>query len=140
MQVEELMDMGFHISVNGCSLKTQDNLDAAKAIRPERIMFETDAPWCTMTSSHASNAHLTSLPSSLNTLYFPPAKRPEQFVPGQAVKGRNEPCAIGAVAWVIHRLHDVPYEKVVEKAWKNTVAVFRLEELNEQVDSTNDER
>ena len=51
------------------------------------------------------------------------------------MKGRNEPCAIGAVAWVIHRLHEVPYEKVVEKAWKNTVAVFGLEALNEEVDS-----
>lgn len=88
-----------------------------------------------MTLSHASKAHLTSLSSSLHTLYFPPAKRPEQFVFGQAVKGRNEPCAIGAVAWVIHRLHEVPYEKVVEKAWKNTVAVFGLEALNEEVDS-----
>lgn len=68
-------------------------------------------------------------------MYFPPAKRPEQFVLGQAVKGRNEPCAIGAVAWVIHRLHDVPFEKVVEKGWKNTVTVFGLEELSEQTDS-----
>lgn len=53
---------------------------------------------------------------------------------GQAVKGRNEPCAIGGVAWVIHRLNDVPFENVVEKAWKNTVTLFGLEELNEQVD------
>ncbi|KAI0931773.1 hypothetical protein AcW1_000914 [Taiwanofungus camphoratus] len=37
------MDMGFHISVNGCSLKTADNLAAAKAIRPIKIMFETGA-------------------------------------------------------------------------------------------------
>ncbi|KAF8528264.1 Mg-dependent DNase [Gautieria morchelliformis] len=136
-EVEELMDMGFHISVNGCSLKTQDNLDAAKAIRPERIMLETDAPWCTLTSTHASKAHLMSLPSSLNALYFPQAKRPEQFVLGQGVKGRNEPCAIGAVAWVMHKLHDVPFEKVVEKTWKNTVSLFGLEELNDQVDAPN---
>jgi TatD DNase family protein len=94
-----------------------------------------DAPWCTLTSTHASKAHLTSLPPLLNALYFPPAKRPEQFVLGQGVKGRNEPCAIGGVAWVMHRLHDIPFEKVVEKAWKNTVALFGLEELNDQVDA-----
>ncbi len=35
------MDMGFHISLNGCSLKTEANLAAAKAIRPDKIMFET---------------------------------------------------------------------------------------------------
>jgi len=52
------MDMGFHIryflpfhirthpitifsSVNGCSLKTEENLKAAQAIRPEAILLET---------------------------------------------------------------------------------------------------
>ncbi|KZT02417.1 uncharacterized protein LAESUDRAFT_752139 [Laetiporus sulphureus 93-53] len=129
-EATELMDMGFHISVNGCSLKTEDNLSAAKAIRPDKIMFETDSPWCTLTSTHASKAHLVSLPASLNALYFPPANRPEAFVYGKPVKGRNEPCAIGGVAWVIHRLNEgVPFEKVTEKAWKNTVAVFGLHEL-----------
>lgn len=33
--------MGFHVSVNGCSLKTEDNLETAKAIPLDRIMLET---------------------------------------------------------------------------------------------------
>ncbi|KAK0506264.1 hypothetical protein EDD18DRAFT_1122688 [Armillaria luteobubalina] len=102
---------------------------AAKAIRPERFMLETDAPWCTMTSTHASKPHLDTLPASLRPLYFPPATRPEQFVYGRSVKGRNEPCAVGGVAWVIHKLNGVPFEKVTEKAWKNTAELFGLEEL-----------
>lgn len=49
---------------------------------------------------------------------------------GRPVKGRNEPTAIGAVAWVMHRLNEgVPYEKVTEKAFKNTVELFQLHEL-----------
>jgi TatD DNase family protein len=39
------MDMGFHISVNGCSLKTEDNLKAAKLIRPEFFLLETGRSW-----------------------------------------------------------------------------------------------
>jgi TatD DNase family protein len=83
-----------------------------------------------MTSTHASKTHLDSLPSSLRSLYLPPATQPERFVLGKAVKGRNEPMAIGAVAWVIHRLNEgIPFEKVTEKAWKNTIELFQLEEL-----------
>ncbi|KAK0208175.1 hypothetical protein DFS33DRAFT_1301874 [Desarmillaria ectypa] len=128
-ELNELMNMGFHISVNGCSLKTEANLQAAKAIRPELFMLETDAPWCTMTSTHASKPHLDTLPASLRPLYFPPATKPDQFIYGRPVKGRNEPCAIGGVAWVIHRLNGVPFEKVTGKAWKNTIQLFDLEEL-----------
>lgn len=161
------MDMGFHIryvafnashllisnsviSVNGCGMKTADNLTAAKAIRPEKIMFETgahnnvrisggfscgfpDAPWCSMTSTHASNSHLSQLPANLRALYFPQAMKPESFVYGRPVKGRNEPSAVGGVAWVVHRLNEgVPLEKVTEKAWKNTIELFGLHELAEK--------
>ncbi|KAL0578992.1 hypothetical protein V5O48_002987 [Marasmius crinis-equi] len=129
-EVTELMTMGFHIGVNGCSLKTEDNLKTTKAILPERIMFETDAPWCTMTSTHASKSHLDSLPASLQSLYLPTSTKPERFSYGKPVKGRNEPCAIGAVAWVIHRLNpDVIFEEATEKAWKNTVDVFGLDDV-----------
>lgn len=83
-----------------------------------------------MTSTHASKRHLDTLPSSLRSVYFPPATKPEAFVRGKPVKGRNEPSAIGGVAWVIHRLHpDIPYEKIVNKAWKNTIELFGLQEL-----------
>lgn len=86
-----------------------------------------------MTSTHASKSHLDALPASLRSLYLPAATKPESFVLGKPVKGRNEPTAIGAVAWVIHRLNEgVPFEKVTEKAWKNTVELFQLEELVEQ--------
>ncbi|KAF8898916.1 hypothetical protein BD779DRAFT_1486210 [Infundibulicybe gibba] len=129
-EVNELMEMGFYISVNGCSLKTNENLEAIKAIRPDRIMFETDAPWCSMTSTHASKPHLETLPASHRQLYLPSAMKPENFVHGKPVKGRNEPCAVGGVAWVVHQLQSppVPFEKVTEKAWKNTVELFGLRE------------
>ncbi|KAF9269409.1 hypothetical protein L218DRAFT_1029692 [Marasmius fiardii PR-910] len=129
-EVNELTGMGFHIGVNGCSLKTEENLQVAKAILPERIMFETDAPWCTMTSTHASKPHLNCLPESLQPIYFPTSMKPERFTYGKPVKGRNEPCAIGGVAWTLHSLNpDVPFEELAEKAWKNTVEVFSLREL-----------
>ncbi|KAJ3803420.1 Mg-dependent DNase [Lentinula aff. detonsa] len=130
-ELDDLMSMGFHVGVNGCSLKTADNLDCARAIKLDMLMLETDAPWCSMTGAHASKAHLNTLPAPLNDLYFPPSVKPEKFVLSKSVKGRNEPCSIGGVAWVIHQLHpELPYEDIVEKVWENTVAVFGLDDLD----------
>ncbi|KAJ6604488.1 hypothetical protein DFH09DRAFT_1242462 [Mycena vulgaris] len=111
-EVSELMEMGFYISVNGCSLKTEENLRSVKAIRLDRLLLETDAPWCSMTGGHASKQHLAS---------------PEKFADGKAVKGRNEPCAIGGVAWVMHQLHGIPSEEIAEEAFKNTLELFSLD-------------
>ncbi|KAI5124147.1 hypothetical protein M0805_000957 [Coniferiporia weirii] len=134
-ELEELLRMGFHVSVNGCSMKTKENLDVAKAIPIDRLMLETDAPWCSMTSTHASKWHLDSLPRSLREAYFPPAAKPERFQMGMPVKGRNEPSAVGGVAWVMQSLYEgLSMDEVAEQVWKNTVEVFALDELRDPGD------
>ena len=86
-----------------------------------------------MTSTHASHPLLKTLPPDLNDTFFPPSTKPEKFTPGKVVKGRNEPCAIGGVAWVVYSLlntaSDVSFEAFVETVWRNTVDVFGLVEL-----------
>ena len=44
-EMKRLVDMGFDIGVNGCSLKTEDNLAVVKEIPLERLQIETDGPW-----------------------------------------------------------------------------------------------
>lgn len=84
-----------------------------------------------MTSTHASKAHLDALPSNLKTAYVPENKQPEKYVEGKAVKGRNEPCTIGGVAWVVARvIPDASFEEASKAAWENTVRVFGLHELS----------
>jgi len=83
-----------------------------------------------MTSTHASKPLLETLPTSLKEKYFPPSTNPKSFVMNKPVKGRNEPTAIGGIAWIIHRLNEgVSFEKVTEKVYKNTVQLFGLDEL-----------
>jgi TatD DNase family protein len=92
-----------------------------------------DAPWCSMTSTHASRKHVDSLPADLRDLFLPPAARAEAFVPGRPVKGRNEPIAIGAVAWVAHKVKEEAasgFEEFVEQGWRNTIELFQLRELD----------
>ncbi|EJU00009.1 Mg-dependent DNase [Dacryopinax primogenitus] len=133
-EMKELVEMGFYIGLNGCSLKTEENLAVARAVPLDRLMLETDAPWCSITSTHASHSHLKTLPSDLNQLYFPDSCKKEKFVMGKTVKGRNEPCAIGGVAWIIAQAKGVAIEEVAEHAWRNTIKLFDLQELDKSLE------
>ncbi|KAG9054876.1 hypothetical protein FS842_003913 [Serendipita sp. 407] len=128
-EMEELVGMGYYISVNGCSMKTEEQLEMVKRIPLDKLLLETDAPWCSLTGGHASKEHLTLLPSHLRNLYAPLNRQPDRWEEGKAVKGRNEPCAIGLVAFVVARLKGVSLNEVAEHAWRNTIACFGLHEL-----------
>ncbi|KAG8819828.1 hypothetical protein FRC17_010323 [Serendipita sp. 399] len=148
-EMEELVAMGYYISVNGCSMKTEEQLEMVKRIPLDKLLLETgatglisphspltdiayshsDAPWCSLTGGHASKEHLTLLPSHLRKLYQPLSTQPDRWEEGKAVKGRNEPCAIGLVAFVVARLKGISLNEVAEHAWNNTIACFALNEL-----------
>lgn len=44
-EMNRLVAMGFDIGVNGCSMKTEENLDVVRAIPLDRLQIETDGPW-----------------------------------------------------------------------------------------------
>ncbi len=44
-EMRGIVDLGLDVGVNGCSLKTEDNLDVVKAIPLDKIQIETDGPW-----------------------------------------------------------------------------------------------
>lgn len=53
--------MGFFIGINGCSLKTEENLEVVKRIPLESLMVESDCPWCAIRPSSAAYKHLADL-------------------------------------------------------------------------------
>jgi len=127
--MQELVQMGLYIGVNGCSLKTQENLNVVKQIPLHRIMLETDAPWCDIRPTHASYAHLEAFAKScsqLYALYSPVRVKPEKWAENAAVKGRCEPCHIGQVAAVVAQLKGMRLEELASQAFQNSVDLFRL--------------
>ena len=44
-EAAELLELGLYIGINGCSLRTDQNIDVVKRLPLDRIVAETDAPW-----------------------------------------------------------------------------------------------
>jgi len=126
-EMRRLVELGLDIGVNGCSLKTEDNLAVVKEIPLERLQLETDGPWCEIRASHAS-ARLLKEGNSETPPEMPKAVKKEKWSRECMVKGRNEPCTIGLVACVVARVKGIAVEEVVEAAWRNSVRMFGLGE------------
>jgi TatD DNase family protein len=121
-EMEELVQMGFDIGVNGCSLKTKENIEVVRKIPIERLQLETDGPWCEMRPSHASAEFLLGK----KVVGEWKSVKKERWVQGAMVKGRNEPCMIGRVATAVAGIRGISVEELSERAWENTVRMFAL--------------
>jgi len=106
------------IGINGCSLKTEENLAVVKALPLERLMLETDAPWCQVKNSYAGSKFIkTSIPT---------INRKDKYTLecGKMVKGRNEPCTLIQVAEIVAGVQETQVELVAKYAYANTVKLF----------------
>ncbi|GAA5996326.1 hypothetical protein JCM5350_007233 [Sporobolomyces pararoseus] len=124
----EIVEMGLFIGINGCSLKTEENITVVKGIPLESMMIESDCPWCEIRPSHASSKYLEDLPQELKEIYVPKMVKKEKFVEGKGVKGRNEPSSTGQVAWVVSRLKGMSLEEVAKVTMENAMNLFGLKE------------
>jgi TatD DNase family protein len=76
------------IGINGCSLKTEDNCAAMASVPLQRLMIETDAPWCDLRATHASAKYVETRREALDR---------KKHRRDRLVKARNEPCNIDQV-------------------------------------------
>ncbi|KAJ5339206.1 hypothetical protein N7452_005934, partial [Penicillium brevicompactum] len=121
-EMNRMVALGLDVGVNGCSMKTEENLEVVKAIPLDRLQIETDGPWCEIRPSHASAKHLDGAAE------LPKAVKKEKWTKGCMVKGRNEPVAIARVAHVIASVKGITVEEVCEAAWNNSIKMFGLGE------------
>ena len=82
-EMRALVELGLHIGLNGCSLRTAENLLTAAAVPGGRLLLETDAPWCGIKASGAGFASVKT--------QWPTVKKPEKHDGGvSCVKDRTE--------------------------------------------------
>jgi len=113
----EFIDMGYYIGLNGCSLKTQQNLDTIQLLPLSKILLETDCPYCEIKASHAGYQYI-------QTSFQSQKKVEKKFERGKLVKGRNEPCQIIQIAEVIAGVKSIPVEDVIEKCYENSMKLY----------------
>lgn len=53
-EMQRLVALGLDIGINGCSMKTEENLEVVKAVPIERLQIETDGPWVSVVSDFSS--------------------------------------------------------------------------------------
>ncbi|KAK4700064.1 TatD DNase family protein, partial [Phenoliferia sp. Uapishka_3] len=130
-EAQELIAAGFYIGVNGCSFKEQSGIDCVRELPLDKLLVESDCPWCEVRPSHASFPLLAALSASepysyLHPLYVGTSVKKERWAPGKTVKSRNEPAATGQVAWILAQLKGISLEEVATTTLSNTEELFRI--------------
>lgn len=57
-EMQRIVDMGFDVGINGCSLKTEENLQIVKHVPLDRLQLETDGPWVGVVFSYDCQSYL----------------------------------------------------------------------------------
>jgi len=115
---DALLALGLHIGINGCSLKTEANLVVAGGVPGDRLLIETDCPWCDIRPSHAGYKLVQSR--------FPqwPVVDKKKWREGAVVKGRNEPHTIRQVLEVLAAVRKEEPEQLAETVFLNSERLF----------------
>jgi TatD DNase family protein len=130
--VEELksyVDLDLFIGVNGCSFKTVENIKIIKQIPLDKLLIETDAPWCTIKptmegiASLGDQFRITKFEQpSKEIKKFDPVKPPQEL--DWVIKNRNEPRNLLNVLEVVAAVHEQDIDTMKKILFENTIKLF----------------
>lgn len=116
-EAQQILAQNLYIGINGASLRTPENLQVVKQIPLDRIMIESDAPWCDIRKSHAGYP--------LAKTYFNAVDKAKYNAEDDLiVKSRNEPLATRQVLEIIADLHSTPVEAAAELIYSTSTGIF----------------
>ncbi|KAH6875122.1 TatD family hydrolase [Alternaria rosae] len=119
-QMQTLIALGLHVSVNNFAFRDRDSLDMIRHVPLDKLQVETDAPWGDIqASSEVAKAYLKNA-----TKWSWGSRKKDKFSMGDMVKERNESCSVEKVALVVAGIKGVDVEEVAERAWRNSVDMF----------------
>ena len=127
-ELQRWTSLGFSISVNGCSMKDAQQLQVVRAIPLDRLLLETDAPWCDVKPTHAAFPLVRTAFTAVRPekLEGQTAAAAAEAASSQAVlvKGRNEPCKLICVAEAVAAVKGVTVDELLAAVRGNTDRLF----------------
>ncbi|XP_056636785.1 deoxyribonuclease TATDN1 isoform X2 [Diorhabda sublineata] len=105
-------------SFDGSYEEAYQNLETVKLLPSNRILLETDCPWCEVRPSHAGYKFI-----SKENLVMPTVKK-EKWNPEQMVKSRNEPCNIRQILDIVASIRNANIDLLCEQVFDNTMELF----------------
>ncbi|XP_044265796.1 putative deoxyribonuclease TATDN1 [Tribolium madens] len=123
-EARRFLDMNFFIGLNGCSLKTKENLETVSLLPSDKILIETDCPWCEIRPTHAGYSFISKENLVTNSV------KKEKWKIDCLVKGRNEPCNIRQVLDVIAVVKKENPDTLSKLIYENTLKFFFPDAIN----------
>lgn len=116
-----------YIGMNGASFRETNNIECVKYIPLDRLLLETDAPWCEIKRTHEAWKYLSD--SDKENKYKLIKKDKLKNISKEEwgdymIKGRNEPCTMENVAKVISNVKQLPLEKVIDTIWQTSCNIY----------------
>lgn len=100
-QAMSFIKCGLFIGINGCSLKSEDNVKVVKEIPLENILIESDSPYCLIRKSYAASKYIG------------------------VIKAReNYPINVIQIAIVISKIKNIDINVVESTIFNNTLRAF----------------
>lgn len=110
-----------YIGLNGCSLREPHSIEVVRQLPIDRIMIESDAPWCEMRPTHASAPFLSDFKWEIEKAIS--KEKYQQYAP---VRGRNEPSETRRVLSAVSKIKGISEEELADQIHQNTINLFPL--------------
>lgn len=108
-ELDALLKLDLYIGINGCSLKTEESCQIVKSIPLEKILLESDCPYCEIRNSHASAKYVkTKFKKVKKRKYSPNDEK------GRLVNERNEPCTIVQIVEAVSAIKGIGEDELCE--------------------------
>ncbi|XP_049876661.1 deoxyribonuclease TATDN1 [Pectinophora gossypiella] len=115
--LDSILAHELYIGINGCSLRTKENLEVAAKIPKDRLLIETDCPWCEVKPTHPGFAYVATK--------YPSVKKDKFTVDSNnQVKGRNEPVNIVQVLEILAAIRKENIDDLAQAIYDNTNKLF----------------